>query len=395
MFEFRKIWWNKFADIVDDSQIETIIIGDFNIHLIEELDHNENNNCPDIEGVDRILMKVFDLWRTKNPINKFFSYIKGNQFTRIDYALISPNMEDFLEVIYLPFNVDISIDHCPVVIKFNKEDMEESNILSNFWKRKFFNCNNFKILEKRLSFSNLSEAMEFNSDSSINDLSYNILKSLKDICVDILGYSERVNQYEDVKLPFNIKCLQNNFNRIKNAIASFPMAKINNCITLAISNLNLNSHKYSIPKPTLNRLGWLQWRGRADMMSKFIYKELRKEMRKFNIKKINKQVEFILNLEKKNPKVFNRKFNWKKQEMSNFSLDKLKLRDGSVTSVPSKIISELTSFWSKIFVKDHLACLNNAHRPGSKQKHVLDGKTLLVKINLFPHLFLLKRLLRQ
>ena len=106
--EDRSNWWNDFADKIDSSQNEIIILGDLNIHLIEDLDHNNENNCPELEGVDRILMKVYDIWRTYNPSMHKYTFNKGNLYSRIDYVLITPDLEEFFDSFYLPFDVTIS-----------------------------------------------------------------------------------------------------------------------------------------------------------------------------------------------------------------------------------------------------------------------------------------------
>ena len=378
LFDFRKIWWNKFADIIESSKNEILIIGDLNIHLIEELDHNSENNCPDIEGVDRILMKVYDIWRTKNPVLRYYTYNKGDQYSRIDYSLISPDLEELLDPFYLPFNVEVSTDHCPVGVSLRINDMNLNlNSVESSWKRKFFNCRNFKLLEKQTTFMNRSEFTDIQENSTINETNDFIIGTIKSLCSEILGFSTSGYKRNDYQLPLNIKELQINFNRVKNALASYPFAKTNNMITSAIKNLEANSSKFLISQPILNRLGWVDWRNRANLMSHLIYKELRKELRDFNCKKIKRQVDFILNLEKRNPKVFNRKFNWKKQEISNFSLDKIKCEDGSVTSDPICIMSELTSFWSKIFSKDPFAFTNNFNSPWFKTRVCRNWKSVL------------------
>ena len=221
LFDFRKIWWSKFADIIDSSQNDIIILGDLNIHLIEELDHNSENNCPDLEGVDRIIMKVYDIWRTKNPTTKLFTYIKGNQSTRIDYSLISPDLENSIDPLYLPFNVEISNDHCPVGVTFIDEIIPEFDKVDINWKRKFFNCRNFNLLEKQISFKESSEFVDISTNSSINEMNLNLVNIVKSLCSEILGYSMSESKREVCNLPKNIIELQINLNRVKNALASY------------------------------------------------------------------------------------------------------------------------------------------------------------------------------
>ena len=112
-------------------------------------------------------------------------------------------------------------------------------------------------------------------------------------------------------------------------------------------------------------------------MSQTIFKQLRKEMRNFNQAKIDKQIEFILSLEEKNPKIFNRKFNWKYQSASNAFITSLKLNDNSITFNPEVIKLELRSFWSNIFTKDPLAHPNNSQAPWFKTKACSKWKSSL------------------
>ena len=99
-----------------------IVIGDLNIHLIEELDHKIDNSCYWPEDIERILLLVNDLWRELNPNILLFSYLKGNVTSRIDYVLIDPNINMEFTPFFAPFDPLISADHRIVGTWINKNE---------------------------------------------------------------------------------------------------------------------------------------------------------------------------------------------------------------------------------------------------------------------------------
>ena len=89
---------NEWMDVDDDEYIETVIGGDFNCVMNNELDRL---NCRDGIDIGQIDLKYFmntfeleDIWRRRNPNRKEYSWMGRGKKSRIDYWIISSSLDN-------------------------------------------------------------------------------------------------------------------------------------------------------------------------------------------------------------------------------------------------------------------------------------------------------------
>ena len=76
-YDLRNLWWNNLYNITINLNNHKLIIGDLNIHIIEELDHKKENSCPHFEAVENLLCLVNDIWREKHLDKIISTFSRG------------------------------------------------------------------------------------------------------------------------------------------------------------------------------------------------------------------------------------------------------------------------------------------------------------------------------
>ena len=348
----RNDWWNKLYDLFVNSEYKKILIGDLNVHLVEELDHKVDNNCPIIEGVEKILSFVIDVWREKYPDIKLASFLKSGASTRIDYVLIDTNIDFSSDPFYLPWNYNLSSDHRVVGIwvenVINKV-VDEENIVSEFKK---INTENFKIPELQVKFKEMSELINLSPLSDLSHDSYTLINELSKLVENTFGTKIiRKNNYIN-KEPKYLEFLNFKINKIKKAIASYTLAKKNNTLSKAIKALD-SDIELNISSPQLISEDWIRWKKDSIIALNIWIKKYRKLNRRYQKEKMDKAINQIMESELKNPKIFNRKFNRKKQIFSPMFPCRL-LVNNSVITDWRIIENSLKNYWEKIFSSNRI-----------------------------------------
>lgn len=134
---FRKLKSVMNAENVD-STAKIIMGGDFNCALNPILDRRGTADfrakIPLIQSI-RELMEIFeiqDIWRMKNPVLKSFTWSNPtkNQFSRIDYWLVSSNLQDQVTKVDIKFG--IKTDHSAITLSIINEEAPFKG--PGFWK---------------------------------------------------------------------------------------------------------------------------------------------------------------------------------------------------------------------------------------------------------------------
>ena len=348
---FRNEWWKEAASTIVSCRNKKIIIGDLNIHLNEELDHRTDNTCQWPDELDTILSLVIDVWRVKHPITKLHSYMKNTLSSRIDYALIDPNINMDIEIFYAPLDPLLSADHRLVGLWINKtgEFTQHYDSNNSLLKLEQINTKKFKDTDTQKEY--MKETSLFKPDLNRNNIDQSnnsLVDFIKLKCKNIIGHKVRNIHNNKNKVPKRILLLAINVRRLKHALSSFPLAVSSKIISKAMYLLNHNRRDLQVNLPITEDNNWLEWRNETIIKLKIASKELRKITRKFEKDKIRKAVNRLIDLEIKNPKIFNRKFNWRKINQHN-NINKLILENDRVTSNPEEIEETLVNYWKNIF----------------------------------------------
>lgn len=205
--EIRDRWWRELYNDIDKNSHEylQILIGDLNIHLIEDLDHTKDANCYIPEGVEQINNILGDLYRIQNPTKIKTTYHKGEIHTRIDYALIDYELiEDVTLITYAASNLLISPDHDMIVICIKTPIFNSINgqIKPPIYKEEYYNPKLFYGKFEEI-FKNKSENIELNNNpENIELYLQEFTFKLKDIFVESFGKQERTfNSENNVTFP--------------------------------------------------------------------------------------------------------------------------------------------------------------------------------------------------
>ena len=255
-----------------------------------------------------------------------------------------------------------------------KKNTEANNTIIVKKKIKVINSGKFK--EKEVQ-SKYEEATNYKLNLPIDNLneSNNLLVDfLRDRCKEHVGIRERT-QSNIKKIPKRILQLSINISRLKNALASFSFAYNGRIITKAMLSLNFNRKDFRVDIP-IEQEEWQKWKREVKLKLDKAYRELKKITRKFENDRIRKAVNKMLELEKKNPKVFNRKLNWKKLGQNNF-ISKLIKEEDIVINDQEEIKEELSNFWKDIFSSKIIDKVSN-NQEWFKTKFITKTRQILI-----------------
>ena len=117
----------KLLEVLHLANENLVLVGDFNLVLDPELDskNTNHNNVKATQVLQNIIDKLslMDIWRIRNPNQRRYSYFRHRpkvQARRIDFALISTGISDFVDdIFYLP---GLLSDHSAlaVLIKYSE-----------------------------------------------------------------------------------------------------------------------------------------------------------------------------------------------------------------------------------------------------------------------------------
>jgi exonuclease III/ribonuclease HI/predicted transposase YbfD/YdcC len=350
--EIRQEWWNqtfRICEKINEEDKELVLIGDLNVHIIPELDHNESCNCWLPEGWERLEQILADRWREENPNKRKNTYIHSRAQTRVDYALLSYNSYNKIKKIdYLEFDGRWCNDHCPIFLSFRKE--EEEVILEEY-KEEIFPCTNYIGMKKNMyqkSFSNL-EDIEIKDSYSLNKASEEITSEIKIVSRNTFGEIFAIrNKMKKERIPKDIEKMFLNETRILKAIRSFKTARIKQTNSNAILKCQMNTTEFILPLiedwSTQNTNNWIDL---AYMKLCEIRKRKKKMLRKWRNKEINLSVLKIMREERESPKKFNHRLNAKKK----FNQTEIWPKDGNGNKITDKNIihEKVLSFWGDMF----------------------------------------------
>ena len=371
----RNNWWGKLYDNFKKSEYKKILIGDLNVHLIEELDHKLENSCPIIENVEKVLTFVIDSWRENNPDIRLASFSKSLSSTRIDYALIDAELEQLTETFYLPWNFSLSSDHRAVGIWLKNEHDSQITVPINLSSVTKINVLNFKNLELQEKFKEATNKILFPPSNDIDKISYSLVNELSKLIESNFGTIVFKNTQLKNKEPRFLMNLNIKINKLKKAVASFPLAYKYNIITKAIDAAALDID-INLACPNLSVSDWFRWKREAVITLNILLKNWRKMNRKYQKEKIEKAVNRIMEMEIKNPKIFNRKFNWKKQDFSPLFPQRLLINNELITD-QQIIENSMRNFWEKTFTSNKEEKINHSNAPWFKSNLVKKWKESL------------------
>ena len=129
----QQVIWNKMVKELENFQGESLIIGgDLNVYLNKE----DRLTCSDMkEGTKNLINnwmdinEVSDIWRINNPGKRIFTWHRKNQFSRLDYFLISNHLMNFnIKTAINPANLT---DHSCISLELI---MSEEKRGMGFWK---------------------------------------------------------------------------------------------------------------------------------------------------------------------------------------------------------------------------------------------------------------------
>ena len=300
-----------------DSDIKTIICGDFNTVLDNKLDIISGlpHDKKEIENFNSLLSKfdLYDSWRTLNPQNKDFTWHKSSPLIarRLDYVLCNQYL---VTKILKATHVNISCsDHKGVLVEFNNLDFKRG---PSIW---HFNNSLLKDMEYIKFMNSLIDTyLESNKNNSNYQRKWELLKA--EIKSSTIQFCTNKNR----KMNFRENNTKKELDRITQLLVNNPDSQ------------NL--------KNIFNKL------------------KLEKELHDLNKTKgaqVRSKIKFIEEGEK-NTKYF---LGVEKVKGVNKTIQELNSENGAIKE-PTQIINKIKSYYSKLFssdesVDDSLSSLNS------------------------------------
>ena len=308
------------------SNLNDIIMGgDWNVIRDPELDKlggnlNTNQNCPD--QIDLLITKynLNNTWRIKNPCTRRYTWRQSNPLIqcRLDYWLISDSLFD--KVVNLDIKPSIRSDHSAITVQF--EDIPCAHKGPNFWK---FNSNLLKE----------------------NDYMQTMRNKLKLWCEEYNIEDKRL-KWEIIK--FEIRKFTIEYSKRRRYEANERQKRLERQLCELERNLTTENRvsKYNEVKQELKQIGDEKINGQI-IRSKVRWHE-----------EGERSTKYFLGLEK--------------AKAVKKHLQKLKLKDGRITTDPKEILSAQVDFYRKLYSSklqdnpstynffDHTITLNDVDR---------------------------------
>ena len=280
-----------------------ILIGDLNLVMDVSIDRNNtyNNNNKAMEEVVNMCDQycMVDIWRVRNPDVRQFSWFKSgnlNVASRIDLALITSGLDQYVEMIY--YLSSIKTDHRAIYLVVNLTSGERG---TGYWKL------NTSLLQDQEYVSKINEEI--------------------DLCIKSLNTRSAKSKWEKVK------------ERVKKATVRFSKCRASNN-SLVISQLSeiVNEYEASLPLPENETKLLLETK--QDLEDKLMEKAkgqiFRCKARWYELGE--KNTKYFYNLEKA-------KYNAK-------TCYKLIDQDGTEIVNPEKILSAQKQFYEELYAED-------------------------------------------
>jgi exonuclease III len=182
----------KVFQILKETKTDFILLGDINAKMTSWKTGTNNTNG---EILNDIILS-YDCLIVNNKEPTHFSF-NGNSESLLDFCIISTNIHDQFDSFEVLKKDDMTSDHVPILIKFNKNVNEQVIGSCDVNTRKYYNLNKADWLKFK---DYLPKTLPTDIDKNINKINRYIIDSIIDSADKSIPVY-KLNKYNNRKLP--------------------------------------------------------------------------------------------------------------------------------------------------------------------------------------------------